>query len=218
MGEQRLRPRLTLYRFSFTIFYLCYNQISNNLVSQAGQMKLNGFPNDAMQAFRGIATAMIYPLVQGGLYPYLQRRGIDYGPIHRAVTSFVVMATAMAYAAIVQQLIYNKGIDNGSAGSNGISVWVQLPVYFLIALAGLFGFVSLQEIAYADAPKSMKALVQSMTQVTQALGGVMGLALSPVTVDPHLVIVYASLAGVSGLSALIFLVVYRTYAGGIKHA
>lgn len=33
----------------FPVFWLCYNQITNNLLSQAATMDLNGVPNDLLQ-------------------------------------------------------------------------------------------------------------------------------------------------------------------------
>ena len=52
---------------------------------------------------------------------------------------------------------------------NDVSVWVQTPVYFILAVAEIFGFVTASEYAYSKAPKNMKAIVQSFTQISALL-------------------------------------------------
>ncbi|KAF8244417.1 oligopeptide transporter [Wilcoxina mikolae CBS 423.85] len=189
---------------SFVLFYLCFNQIYNNLVSQAGQMQLNGVPNDTIQALNGIGCIVLGPVFQKLLYPLLNKHKISFGPIGRITVAFVTMAAAMAYAAGVQRLIYNTGpcyekplacpaSDSGRI-PNSVSVWIQTPVYFILAAAEILGFVTASEYAYSKAPKNMKALVQALTQVTAGVGAALGMSISPVVEDPRLVIMYTALA------------------------
>ncbi|KAI9035749.1 oligopeptide transporter [Aspergillus affinis] len=63
----------------FVPFYLCMNQITNNLVSQAGQMQLGAIPNDTIQALTPIAYVLLGPIIQKLLYPGLQNQGIAFG-------------------------------------------------------------------------------------------------------------------------------------------
>lgn len=124
------------------------------------------------------------------------------------------MGLAMSYASGVQRLIYSRGPcynrpllcaeSKGGTVGNDVSVWVQTPVYFILAIAEILGFATLSEIAYSKAPKSMKTMVQAVTQLTAGLASVIGIALSPAAKDPNLVFMYAVIAGLAVLVAFPF--------------
>lgn len=198
---------------SYLTFYLCINQMFNNLVSQAGQMDLHGIPNDMIQAFSGVACVLIGPLIQY-LYNFLARRKISFGPIARIAVAFLFCGGAMAYATGVQKLIYDTkpcydrpracpAAENGKL-PNDINVWVQIPVYFVLAVGEILGFVTASEYAYSKAPPDMKTIVQAFVQLTACAGSALGMALSPVAKDPDVLVMYACLAGVMVLSAALF--------------
>ncbi|KAF6798245.1 peptide transporter ptr2-like protein 2 [Colletotrichum sojae] len=223
-----LRQTLTVSRvllFSAP-FYLAYIQIMNNLISQAGQMRLNGIPNDTMQVWNPVACIVLGPIIQKGVFPLLRRAGAPFGPIVRISAACFIMGTAMAYAAGIQHLIYSRGpcydhpltcpeatIGQGSSVvvvGNDISVWVQMPVWFILAVAEILGFATISEIAYEQAPKSMKSVVQAVTQLTAGLAAVIGIALSPITRDPTLVILYSVIAGLTVVAAVSFWFYFRS--------
>ncbi|CAI4211377.1 unnamed protein product [Parascedosporium putredinis] len=178
----------------------------NNLVSQAGQMNLHGVPNDMIQAFSGVACIIFGPLIQG-MYDVLAKRKIEFGPIARMAAAF--------------RLIYSSGpcyehpfacpASEGGKTPNDVNVWVQLPVYLLLAIGEIFGFVTAFEYAYGKAPKDMKTVVQALTQLTACLASVLGMAISPAAKDPNMVIFYACLAGAMGLTAVAFWWRFRKY-------
>lgn len=189
----------------------------NNLVSQAGQMDLHGVPNDMIQAFSGVACIVFGPIIQA-LYEFLAQRKIGFGPIARMATSFVFCGAGMAYAAGLQKLIYATGpcYDRPLACGakllpNDVNVWVQLPVYLLLAVAEIFGFVTAFEYSYSKAPRNMKAVVQSITQLTAGLASLLGMAISPAAKDPNMFIIYACLAAAMALSAGLFWCKFRKY-------
>ncbi|KAI4146594.1 MAG: hypothetical protein L6R39_003406 [Caloplaca ligustica] len=198
---------------SYLIFYLCINQMFNNLVSQAGQMDLQGVPNDMIQAFSGVACVLIGPLIQY-LYNFLASRKIPFGPIARITVAFFFCGGAMAYATGVQKLIYSARpcydqpracpASENDKIPNNVNVWVQVPVYFVLAVGEIFGFVTASEYAYSKAPQSMKTVVQAFIQLTACAGSALGMALSPVAKDPEVLVLYACLAGVMVLSAALF--------------
>lgn len=208
-------------------FYLAYIQIMNNLISQAGQMRLGGIPNDTMQVWNPVACIVLGPVIQRGLFPLLRRSGVPFGPIVRISAACFIMGTAMAYAAGVQHLIYSRGpcysrplqcpeaaVREGASSQgtlgNDISVWVQMPVWFILAVAEILGFATISEIAYEQAPKGMKSVVQAVTQLTAGLAAVLGIALSPITKDPTLVILYSVIAGLTVVAAFPFWFYFRT--------
>ncbi len=202
--------------------------MSNNLISQAGQMRLGFIPNDAIQALSGIACVILGPIVQKGLYPSLQKHGIAFKPIARMTCSFVAAGAAMACAAGVQKVIYSKGpcyeqplhcpaSVNGSF-SNNISVWIQVPLYFLLAFAEITGYATLSEYSYSESPKDMRSLVQALRQVTSGIGSGLGIALSPLAKDPKILYLYTGLAVTMTLSAPTFWFSYREFDSDEKGA
>jgi POT family proton-dependent oligopeptide transporter len=199
----------------------------NNLVSQAGQMDLHGVPNDMIQAFSGVACVLMGPLIQQ-LYNTLAAHRIAFGPIARIAVAFLFCAAAMAYAAGTQALIYRSapcydrprncpaataaaaaspsspGAEASDAAPNAISVWVQVPVYFVLAAGEILGFVTASEYAYSKAPANMKTVVQAFAQLTAGGASALAMALSPLARDPQVLIMYASLAGVMVLATGLF--------------
>jgi POT family proton-dependent oligopeptide transporter len=126
----------------------------------------------------------------------------------------------MAFSAIVQRLIYSRGpchiyplacpASNGRI-PNDINVWIQTPTYCLLAIGEIMGFVTGSEYAYNKAPRGMKTIVQALVQLSACVAGALGMAISPVAKDPHLVTMYACLAGVIALFACIFWFFFRKW-------
>lgn len=193
----------------------------NNLISQAGQMRLGGIPNDTMYVLNPVACILLGPPIQRGLFPALRRMGINFRPIARISVACLITSLAMAYAAVNQHLIYSKGpcYDHPLACpeahhgdktvGNDISVWIQTPVWFIIGTGEILGMATISEIAYEMAPRSMKALVQSVTQLTAGLATVVGIALSPVTKDPMLVVLYGVIAGLTFVASALFWLIFK---------
>lgn len=134
---------------------------------------------------------------------------------------FIAIGASMAYASGVQKLIYSRGpcynIPLACPGSdkgripNEVNVFVQTPIYFILAAAEILGLVSAREYAYSKAPKNMKTVVQALTQVTAGVGAAIGIAISPAAKDPHLVIFYAALAGATVGVTVFLWVLFRKY-------
>ncbi|RVD80209.1 uncharacterized protein DFL_008114 [Arthrobotrys flagrans] len=72
-------------------------------------MDTHGIPNDLMQNFDPIAIIVFVPTLDRIIYPLLHRARIQFPPINRANLGFTIDSLAMAYAAIVQHLIYSAG-------------------------------------------------------------------------------------------------------------
>ncbi|KAL7904102.1 PTR2 domain-containing protein [Trichoderma velutinum] len=200
----------------FVPFHLCMNQITNNLVSQAGQMRLGGIPNDTIQALNSIACVLLGPVMQKMVYPIVRKFGFPFGPMARITWAFIMMSTSMAFAAGVQKLIYTRGPCYGHPlqcenAPNDVSVWVQTPVYFLLAFAEIVGFTTLSEYSYSEAPKNMRSLVQAMAQLSSGAGSALGMAVSPLSKDPQILYLYAGLAVTMIIAAPTFWLTFRRY-------
>lgn len=196
------------------MFYICFDQMQNNLISQAGQMETNGTPNDLLPAMNQVGCIVLGPFIQEVLYPFLHRRRIYLMPITRIAIGFGFVTLSMLYATIVQQVIYNAPPcynQPGHCGPNQVNVWVQAPLYFLISTGEIFAYVTALEYAYDHSPKTMKVVVQAVGLLAGGVGSAGALALTPIAHDPYLVIFYASLTGGMAAVTAVFWLVFQKY-------
>ncbi|CAI6088651.1 unnamed protein product [Clonostachys chloroleuca] len=220
VDEIKVTLRTCRVLLSMAVFTLCMGQMLNNLVSQAGQMELHGVPNDMIQALSGIAVVLLGPAIQG-VMSLLAKRRILLGPIVRMAISFIFTAAGMAFAGGVQQLIYSAppcynaplacAESMGGTIPNNINVWMQTPIHFILASGEILGYVAMDEVSYTNSPQGLKSVVQAFKQLSNCLGSILGLALSPVSRDPYLVVLYSSLAGVMVLITGIFWYYFGKY-------
>lgn len=178
-----------------------------------------GIPNDMMKIAGAISGIIVAPIIQKGLYTCLTRRKVAFGPIARMTVGFIVLTLSMVYTTVVQKLIYQTGPcyeeplacpgSHDSTVPNQISVSLQIPIYFGGALAEVFCLTTGTEYAYNHAPKSMKTLVQAIWLAMAGIGTCLALAFTPLTKDPHLVTMYAILAGLLGGATVLLWVLFR---------
>lgn len=186
-------------------------------------MDTGSTPNDMMSAMNQVGCILFVPFIHHIIYPIFHRRHIYIKPIMRITIGFSFIALAMAYAAIVQQTIYSadpcyklprmctSAVDHEP---NRVNVWLQAPVFFLIAMGEAWSYATALEIAYSYAPSNLKAVIQAIFPLMAAIGSVCALALTPLAHDPNLVIFYACLAGAMALTTVIFWIQFRKYDRG----
>ncbi|KAF4536348.1 Peptide transporter Ptr2-a protein [Lasiodiplodia theobromae] len=210
----------------YPIYWAAFGQMSNNFISQAGQMQLHGIPNDIMQNIDPLAVICLIPLLDRYAYPFLRRRGFALQPITRITFGFVFVAMAMAYAAFLQHLIYASEpcFDapsacaaalraDGSYEPNRVHVALQTPAYLVMALSEILASVTGLEYAFTKAPASMKSFIMALFLLTTALGAVIGGLISPFARDPLLVGLYGGLAVACAVTAGVFWGIFRRYDG-----
>ncbi|KAJ6617114.1 POT family-domain-containing protein [Mycena sp. CBHHK59/15] len=207
---------------------LCQSQMSTNLVSQAATMETHGLPNDVIAFFNPVSVMIFLPLAQQILYPALRKFKIQFSPIHRMALGFLLEVLAMAYASIVQHIVYSAGpcydaplkcpaSPNGTI-PNHVNLFIQTPIYIVEGMGEVFSSPASYEYAYVAAPTSMKSLLQSVLVSMGALAVALGFALSPLYKDPLLVISYAVLSGLMFATSCIFYGVFRKHANSVPLA
>ncbi|EED18671.1 oligopeptide transporter, putative [Talaromyces stipitatus ATCC 10500] len=180
------KPAYQLEKACFVLYHLCNNQSVNNLITQAGQIRLDGIPNDTIKALNPVVCVLLGPIIQKFLYPSLRRIGIPFRPIARMTWAFITMGGSVAVAAVIQKLIYTRGpcydhplaCKDDTNRPNDISVWSQTPIYFLLATAEILGFTTLSEYSYSEAPKNMRTLVQALAQLSSGVGSALEIVVS----------------------------------------
>jgi len=208
----------------YPLFWLCYNQTSNNLVSQAAVMQRHGVPNDVITNLNPFSLLIFIPLNDLFIYPTLRKMGIRFTPIKKIACGFYAGCAAMVWSAVVQYYIYKKsecgwhasGMRmNDSTGEMEacppaeINVWIQSGSYILVALSEVFASITSLEYAYSKAPKNMRSMVQAFALFMTAFAAAIGQALTGLSADPLLVWNYTLVACLAFVGGTCFYLQFR---------
>lgn len=136
----------------FPLYWLAYNQMLNNLVSQANTMVLGSTPNDILSNLNPLFIIITIPIMDFGVYPMLRKFKIPPTPIKKITAGFIIAALAMVSACVTQAYIYkmspcgnriNAEIKAGRTDCTAnISVWVQALPYGLIGLSEVLASIT----------------------------------------------------------------------------
>lgn len=159
----------------YPLYWLAYNQMMNNLVSQAGTMKLGKVPNDIISKLNPIFIIIVVPLMDFIIYPLLRKFNIRFTPIKKITAGFVMASLAMVSAAVTQSYIYKQS----PCGSNinamtkkkvdcsvDISVWIQVFPYGLVGMSEVLA--SITKLEYVSLSQSAAKIIQ-LTHSTDTL-------------------------------------------------
>lgn len=190
----------------YPIIWVCYSQLSSNLVSQAAQMQGHGVPNDFMRSLETISILVFLPIIDRIVMPLLRQRGIVLRPIKRIAIGFGTIGLGVTYAAVLQHFIYITGPcydrplvcseakKGGVITPNDVHIALQTPLYVLFGISSIFLNTTGPEFAYTHSPPALKSFVQSLYLLTVAVGSALALALVPVSADPHVLWMYTGIA------------------------
>jgi POT family proton-dependent oligopeptide transporter len=183
----------------YPLYWICYNQINNNLISQAATMRLGGVPNDVLTNLNPFSLLILIPVMDAGVYPALRKIGINLTPLKRITAGYFVAGCSMLWACVLQYYIYQHSeCGNHASGyvdaeetirckNVDISVWAQTGSYVLLALSEVLASITSLEYAHSKAPKSARSMVQAVCLFMNAIASAIGFALVPLASDPLLV-------------------------------
>jgi POT family proton-dependent oligopeptide transporter len=187
---------------------LSYNQMNNNLTSQAATMQRNGVPNDIITNLNPISLVIFIPIVDNFLYPALRKANIRFTPIKRIAFGFILASLAMVGAAVIQHYIYSLGpcgkYMNDCEEFAPVNVWVQAVPYTLVGFSEIFTSITGLEFAFTKAPKNMRSLVTSYWHFMSAFSNALGQALVSLSEDPLLVWNYTTVAILAFVGGVLF--------------
>ncbi|KAJ7723633.1 peptide transporter PTR2A [Mycena maculata] len=192
----------------FPLYWLAVSQMNNNLTSQAATMTTDGLPNDILSNIDPLALIVFIPLCDFFVYPALQRWRIRFTALKRITAGFLVGATAMVWAALLQYNIYQTNPCHYAAATcrdaaqrplvSPLSVWMQAPAYLLIALSEILASITGFQYAFQMAPTNMRSLVMALFILTTAVSAVLGEAFLWLSADPLLVWNYTVMGALAG--------------------
>ncbi|EON97381.1 putative mfs peptide protein [Phaeoacremonium minimum UCRPA7] len=119
----------------FPFYFICWNQMWNNLISQAGQMALHGTPNDLLQNLDPIALIIFIPLLDLFVYPFLRKYKIDFDPVTRIFTGFMFASISMAFVIITGlELAFTRAPKNLRSVISAL-FWLTIGIAAAICIA-----------------------------------------------------------------------------------
>jgi len=203
----------------FPIYWLCYNQLNNNLTSQAATMNTHGLPNDVLSNLDPFALIIFIPICDLLIYPALARRGWKFTALKKITWGFATASASMVWAAVLQYYIYKTNpcgdyastcVDSeGNPLVSSLNVWIQTGSYVLIAFSEIFASITGLEYAFTKAPKNMRSLVMSIFLFMSALSAALGEAFVSLSSDPLLVWNYATVAILAFVATIAFWISFR---------
>jgi POT family proton-dependent oligopeptide transporter len=202
----------------YPLYWLAYNQMTNNLVSQANTMNLGSTPNDIVSKLNPIFIIIVIPLMDFIVYPGLRKMGVNFTPIKKITAGFALSSFAMVSACVIQAFIYKKSACGNQINklsktrkdcNADISVWVQVFPYGLIGMSEVLASITKLEYAYTKAPQNMKSTVQAIALSTSAVSAAIGQAFVSLSEDPLLVWNYGSVAVIAMFGGIGFYLTFR---------
>ncbi|KAL5526292.1 hypothetical protein ACEPAF_8015 [Sanghuangporus sanghuang] len=203
----------------YPIYWLAYNQLGNNLTSQAATMATHGLPNDVLGNLDPFALIIFIPICDLFIYPALQRYNIRFTPIKKITAGFYTCAAAMVWAAVLQHYLYKTNPcgyqastcvdEDGEPATSPLNVWIQTGSYVLIALSEIFASITGLEYAFTKAPRNMRSLVMGIFLFTSAISSALGEAFVSLSADPLLVWNYGSMSVFAFVAGIGFWLSFR---------
>jgi len=148
-------------------FWALFDQHSSRWIFQAKEMnrQIGSLQLDADQvpAVNPMLVLLLVPVFDKLIYPMLAKCGLRLRPLQRMGIGMVVTSLSFVCAAFLQ-----VAIDRSGEGNVHI-VW-QLPQYVLLTVSEIMVSITGLELAYTQAPASMKSLIMAGWTMTVAIG------------------------------------------------
>eukprot|EP00002_Diphylleia_rotans_P000664 TRINITY_DN1033_c0_g1_i1.p1 TRINITY_DN1033_c0_g1~~TRINITY_DN1033_c0_g1_i1.p1 ORF type:complete len:532 (-),score=117.18 TRINITY_DN1033_c0_g1_i1:452-2047(-) len=151
------------------VFWMLYDQVTTRWTIQAEEMDRNigsyTIPEDQVQVLNPLMILFLIPIFDRGVYPFMDSIGMRLSMLTRMTVGMTLTAITFVIAGFVQ-----LAIDD--AGEGELSVFWQVPQYFILSCSEIMVSITGLEFAYANAPTSMKSIVMASWQLTVAVGNI----------------------------------------------
>ncbi|GBG25279.1 Protein NRT1/ PTR FAMILY 8.4 [Hondaea fermentalgiana] len=135
-------------------FNMAYGQMASVFVIQGTVMQNSGMIDASwMENFDAFSVIICGLLISRGLYPFLERRGIE---LHMT-TKFSIGTFCGALAILTDTIIDYKIHSAYEATGEPISIWWQIFPYFFVGAGEIFAVSSAYDAAFQISPDGLKS-------------------------------------------------------------
>jgi POT family proton-dependent oligopeptide transporter len=164
-AARSVAPILAVFAF-IPVFWALFEQSNSTWVLQGAQMKpfslgVITVGAEQMQSLNPLLVMILVPLLNWGLYPFIEKFGFQVTPLRRISLGLILTSLSSVVVAWLQQRIEAK---------TSISLaWQTLP-YIIITTGEVLVSTTGLEFAYTQAAPSMKSTIMSFWLLTVAIG------------------------------------------------
>ncbi|KAM7463346.1 hypothetical protein LguiA_031467 [Lonicera macranthoides] len=162
------------------VFSAVYAQMSTMFVEQGMMMdtSIGSFtiPAASLSSFDVISVIFWVPVYDRFLVPIARKftgKGRGFSKLQRMGIGLFISVLCMSAAALVEikrlQIANELGLTNESVAVP-LSIFWQIPQYFLLGAAEVFTFIGQLEFFYDQSPDAMRSLCSALSLLTTSLG------------------------------------------------
>ncbi|BBN13587.1 MFS transporter, POT/PTR family, peptide/nitrate/nicotianamine transporter [Marchantia polymorpha subsp. ruderalis] len=179
--EVKIMLRMAPIWAATIVFSTVYAQMSTLFVLQGQRMNANigsfKIPAASLSIFDTLSVLFWVPVYDRLLVPFVRRysehvRG--FTQLQRMGIGLFISICSMVAAAVVEierlKIAKEKGLLDQTEGAVPMSIFWQVPQYFLIGASEVFTFIGQLEYFYDQAPDAMRGLSSAFSLTTVALG------------------------------------------------
>ncbi|XP_071954264.1 solute carrier family 15 member 4-like [Antedon mediterranea] len=185
--EVKLMARIIPVLFGTMLYWTVYVQMQTSFVLQGERMNLVygdfTFPVASLSVFNKISLLLLIPLMDTVVYPLCDYLGFKLTQLKRMGFGMFLGAIAMIVAAGVEvsrkNIMDNGGytdqiIVNASYNASTMTVFAQIPQYFIFGASEILTSITGMEFAYSQAPKVLQGVLLGLFLFTAGLGSYLG--------------------------------------------
>ncbi|KAM5560354.1 protein NRT1/ PTR FAMILY 8.1-like [Rosa sericea] len=176
------------------IFSAVYSQMGTLFVLQGNTMDLHlgnssfEIPSASLSLFDTISVIFWVPVYDGVIVPFVRKftdHKNGFTQLQRIGIGFVISVFAMLAAGTLELVRLNEVKRHNYYDLKHIpmSIFWQVPQYFIIGCAEVFTFIGQLEFFYEQAPDAMRSLCSALALITTALGNYLSTFLVNIVTD-----------------------------------
>lgn len=129
------------------------------------------FPASGVIAFDIVATLIAIPVLDRIVYPGFRRLGFNLTPLRRMVAGYFCGVVSVILAGVIEiarkEVIKRDGtitqnVFGKSVNASSMSVFYQVPQYFLNGMSEALAVVTSMEFAYTQSPPRMRGVIMGI--------------------------------------------------------
>ncbi len=228
--------RVGLMLLPVCLFWALFDQTGSSWVLQAARMELHGMQPDQLGALNPLMVMGLIPLFAIGIYPALERRGMNVSPLRKMTVGMFLTGLSFVASAVIEhftdpttvrelfvlrldQLVVagapldrcaDMYVDFFAHPVERISVFWQIVPYLILTAAEVLVSITGLEFAYTQAPRSVKSTIMSLWLLTTAIGNFLAAIVAAVNIFDG-VAYFAFWAALMGVVAIVFALMARVY-------